>query len=872
MDKQDIRILALYKQHYLDKYRSSLIECDYSCLGYYDGISVCEASENKSGLFEKKSNSPISPIWYGMGDSIGELNGNYSKQNIGIFRPVDDNENPVPEFWGSVYEHSPYFAVGFIRLDNLNNYAYVAEAIEKKGKSFIQDNGLVKTKYVRNIVYHTFDNAHLIVFVKTNSMLKLGEMIQEIKEIPEVKYIHSIIGVLNDYLKECGKDEVLPLYRNIDCHIGEALACISHKVVTSGNKETINHVLYILEKQKNSSKLGLKNFEKITYSHVTGHEDLIINIPQTDVKSLLAMLIEEGFSTHKNRLYETEIYNIETDIVFRENGLCLLDKKDLDNRDELVGMQSIQKKSWCEMLIEKCKEEMRETFNSGDESLYSCYRALTQTLNTLAQYERFSLSKDLFYLLFPSFAMFYEHLEKINTQESKVINKEVLCEFVSAINSIIYHTVHTDQVFLMVPGYTGTSYSIPIKNCLLYLGVVNRVIEVLNDCQNEKYACLLTPEMEAHPSTTLLNIGATKRDRLIRFFASQRSLYVPRHFIVILTHEIAHYVGKDIRSRQERVEFIFSSIAYLIAEAILPGVAPDNVNRELYCIFLSGLKNKVNEKCKQFLSDNFKKEPDERKYHSVELEKFLKEKCQDFLVSDQDGVEECIYEIPEIVFTSGNLLSDAKHISIEVGIIQNRMIYHRNMLLSLVQTMITELILIYKEVFSDVAATCILGCDYKTFEEAFDVSEGVKLKEETEDISHKVRKLMIGILLDKKENIFEMPDAENESQKSELIDEKLDKDWPISIKDELYSYHHIGEKLYEYARLCKGKIENRIEKCNILKNIRWEIRDIYGLFVKDEKPCFTVYRDIIYYIDQYIQVVEKNYQEIKNEIEKKETE
>lgn len=53
---QDIRILSLYKQHYFDRYRF-VMECDYSCLGYYDGISITDVDlskdENGSKLFEK---------------------------------------------------------------------------------------------------------------------------------------------------------------------------------------------------------------------------------------------------------------------------------------------------------------------------------------------------------------------------------------------------------------------------------------------------------------------------------------------------------------------------------------------------------------------------------------------------------------------------------------------------------------------------------------------------------------------------------------------------------------------------------------------------------------------------------------------------
>ena len=66
--QQDIRILSLYKQHYFDRYEPEM-DNQYSCLGYYDGISITEidtADENfRSVLFAKRSKASISPIWCG---------------------------------------------------------------------------------------------------------------------------------------------------------------------------------------------------------------------------------------------------------------------------------------------------------------------------------------------------------------------------------------------------------------------------------------------------------------------------------------------------------------------------------------------------------------------------------------------------------------------------------------------------------------------------------------------------------------------------------------------------------------------------------------------------------------------------------------
>ena len=87
---QDIRIISLYKQHYFDNYAPNM-HTDYSCWGYYDGISITQVDtsddkKNISHLFEKRSNACISPVWCGTAHSADDLNGTYSKQSIGIFR------------------------------------------------------------------------------------------------------------------------------------------------------------------------------------------------------------------------------------------------------------------------------------------------------------------------------------------------------------------------------------------------------------------------------------------------------------------------------------------------------------------------------------------------------------------------------------------------------------------------------------------------------------------------------------------------------------------------------------------------------------------------------------------------------------------
>ena len=182
----------------------------------------------------------------------------------------------------------------------------------------------------------------------------------------------------------------------------------------------------------------------------------------------------------------------------------------------------------------------------------------------------------------------------IEYSPSMLAVKEAICEFVNAVNSIVYHTIHTDQIFLMVPGYSGTTYSIPVKLCLVYLDIISNVITILNDADH-KYSCLLRPELETRPTTTLINVIPSADDRQILFSSSQRSLYMPRHFIILLTHEIAHYVGDDLRNRSLRLECICKTLAYLLATGIFSekpngSYGPDPLENMIYKIFLNWIK------------------------------------------------------------------------------------------------------------------------------------------------------------------------------------------------------------------------------------------------------------------------------------------
>ena len=137
---KDIRILTLYKQYYLDSYPTPL-KCQYTTWGYYDGIDItaCESDTNSSNLFEKRSQAPISQIWYETGAVIERLEGKYGNQIIGMFRCVSEQEQErvkqTEAFWG-IYDSMPFMAVGFLQFTDGNDYEEISREIESKGDKY----------------------------------------------------------------------------------------------------------------------------------------------------------------------------------------------------------------------------------------------------------------------------------------------------------------------------------------------------------------------------------------------------------------------------------------------------------------------------------------------------------------------------------------------------------------------------------------------------------------------------------------------------------------------------------------------------------------------------------------------------------------
>lgn len=82
------------------------------------------------------------------------------------------------------------------------------------------------------------------------------------------------------------------------------------------------------------------------------------------------------------------------------------------------------------------------------------------------------------------------------------------------------------------------------------------------------------------PFTYLSLMQFDKKQRLFILEIPEQQLYCPKTMIIILGHEIAHFVGTDIRNRDIRKNILFDIAASLILEGMIGYIEKNEIFSE----------------------------------------------------------------------------------------------------------------------------------------------------------------------------------------------------------------------------------------------------------------------------------------------------
>ncbi len=776
--------LVLYKQHYRNKYTQSLPDSSYSSWGYYDGFDI--RIPDVSYTYEnKKEISLLTKMHSESRKIITELQGFYGVQIIGLLR---NQYNKTYEQFIENYKCKkyPYFGIGFVMMNDKLQYDVLQKKIEEENQ---------KQNELQILVMQTFDTMDAVVLIQSNCLRELEKCLRTLENISQIVYLYTIVGVAQSYLNICSEKKIEWKWNERDCNIEKKIPLLTLKIASENPKKirTIIESKSIMETDIN------KYFKEADFKYMHGHHNVFIQFRNIPVKFLIFLLLPNGLLSHENELFGTSIYNIETDCLY-----------DFDIADGERGQDTQVTDDLPELLTDMyIKTVQKYLENENNTYLHN----LVLILNALSQFEHFRMARDVYYLVFRAFNNFLMEFDKLsrekNDEKIDELNVEIT-KMIGYINSVVTQSIHTDQNFLTIPGYSGTSFWLPIKLTIYYQELAYKIIKIYRE-KKHQYDVMLVPELETKPYTKEKRIEGSENiihTIIVKF--GQRMLFQPSLHIVLI-HELSHYIGEEYRQRILRKNKIVELMAFLTVKFLFKGVIQENgsIQKEIDSYITN-----VQEKIEAFYLRKINKKCS-NDYYASDIAKALQSAAWNIIMadskdplfeevfgtlSDWDAIIKKIDEIEpgmdgeEIFFEVKNCLSSNRmkaRYSVEV------------------ENLICSLVRVFKEIYSDISAYAILQFPFEEFQDAFSISEEKQIDNTNVDCQQSIREYVMAHIMKNGSEI-------------KVNNRGLEISGNNSVYDQMYSYDLVKKQLCEYAEECMKKIQYRFNKSDndVIDSIR----------------------------------------------------
>lgn len=776
--------LVLYKQHYRNKYTQSLPDSSYSSWGYYDGFDI-RIPDVSYTYANKKEISLLTKMHSESRKIITELQGFYGVQIIGLLR---NQYNKTYEQFIENYKCKkyPYFGIGFVMMNDKLQYDVLQKKIEEENQ---------KQNELQILVMQTFDTMDAVVLIQSNCLRELEKCLRELENISQIVYLYTIVGVAQSYLNICSEKKIELKWNERDCNIEKKIPLLTLKIASENPKKirTIIESKSIMETDIN------KYFKEADFKYMHGHHNVFIQFRNIPVKFLIFLLLPNGLLSHENELFGTSIYNIETDCLY-----------DFDIADGERGQDTQVTDDLPELLTDMyIKTVQKYLENENNTYLHN----LVLILNALSQFEHFRMARDVYYLVFRAFNNFLMEFDKLsrekNDEKIDELNVEIT-KMIGYINSVVTQSIHTDQNFLTIPGYSGTSFWLPIKLTIYYQELAYKIVKIYRE-KKHQYDVMLVPELETKPYTKEKRIEDSENvihTIIVKF--GQRMLFQPSLHIVLI-HELSHYIGEEYRQRILRKNKMVELMAFLTVKLLFKGVIQENgsIQKEIDSYITSVQEKigafylrKINKKCSN-------------DYYASDIAKALQSAAWNVIMadsrdplfeevfgtlSDWDAIIKKIDEIEpgmdgeEIFFEVKNCLSSNRmkaRYSVEV------------------ENLICSLVRVFKEIYSDISAYAILQFPFEEFQDAFSISEEKQIDNTNVDCQQSIREYVMAHIMKNGSEI-------------KVNNRGLEISGNNSVYDQMYSYDLVKKQLCEYAEECMKKIQYRFNKSDndVIDSIR----------------------------------------------------
>ena len=537
-----------FKNYHIPLTKMDRIEEQYSTIGFFDGMST----ERLDFHYDKED---LKALWrYSVHNTL-ESQGKYSYQNTFCLGRDDWNKVNDRFFWNEDTDSDyPLLFVVFLQLDN---YMKEKEDIENQCRQFNHKLEEILEKIGVFYSYITLDKNDFVVCIKTRNYKKAVEGIKNLhKTARSVIYSYTIFSVSGRVLNSIKDEKYNDLY-------GEIIDSISLKGIANSynliDGLTLDQkYLEFCELLVNELREGTEELDYKVYD-ILGDNDFRLIIRNISLGRLLEQYADEGHLSYRNANNNFRFYLYSSSMLLNTKieGLeridnALIDKSIKKMEDEFVSRR-------CDTLSKEMgfiEDRIKNIVNSGaNEKEVTFCHALWQLLQSLKALEIAPTKQYDFYSLYHPYSAFVRILKDKLDSNKDIGEQDHIYEFAHKISNTLHGTLRTDIQFFQIRDFNAVVHYAPAKLRAFYSIWALEMSDYYNNFGGKgigKYSFIVSPEIARGTGVRQLFTEYSEREKLMLITLPERHLYSPRWLSIVLSHEVSHFVGHNIRNREIR--------------------------------------------------------------------------------------------------------------------------------------------------------------------------------------------------------------------------------------------------------------------------------------------------------------------------------
>lgn len=523
---------------------------EYSTTGFFDGLRT-------ESLVLDYSAKQFYSLWKYTLKRTAESTGQYSYQNIFGFSNNAWNPCTDEEFWSDQTNRAfPLTFIVFLQLQSYN--IKDRNPLEAQCSEFNNIISNCLNDKCKVYSYATVDKNDFIVCIKSRNYENTVEAIKHLhqSQLNSIVYSYTIFAISNKLLAVFSESEYRDLYE-------EKISSICLKGVTNSFDPK---KLFSLDRKYSHycRQLVTALYGEIceTDDHrlydILGEDDFRLIARDVSLGKLLEQLRPEGLLHHKE--YPFYLFTANLILNTQTGESDPLQPSDIDTITR--HMRENFQTPLCSSLqasIQYMKRAMADQQDDMIEKINTLCHAIWQLLQSLKALEKAPTKKYDFLTLYQPFEVFIRIMEEkfqqyFNEDRSAFAETDEIYEFIQKISMTMHGTLRTDIQFFQIRDFNVIINYAPAKLRAFYAFWTLRISYFYNMIAPAKnrYSFVLAPGMYKEVCVSELFMEVDTDKRLMLIMTPERFLYSCAQFMLILSHEVSHFVGHTIRNRRER--------------------------------------------------------------------------------------------------------------------------------------------------------------------------------------------------------------------------------------------------------------------------------------------------------------------------------